>query len=44
MVNIKASIKRLKKNTTCIPEIIYVYILFSFIELQTTTSKMLQIK
>ena len=34
----------LKKNATCILEIIYLYILFFFSELQTTTASFLKIK
>lgn len=37
-------IHALKKNTTCIFEIIYLYILFFFSELQTTTASLLKIK
>lgn len=40
----KMLIHALKKNTTCILEIIYLYILFFFSELQTTTASLLKIK
>ncbi|SIR05772.1 hypothetical protein SAMN05878482_102885 [Peribacillus simplex] len=40
----KMFIHAFKKNTICILEIIYLYILFFFSELQATTASILKIK
>jgi hypothetical protein len=42
--NMKIPINSFLGNITCIAEVLYVYLLFFFVELQTTVVKSVQIK
>jgi len=43
-INMKIPINNFLGNITCMAEVLYVYLLFFFVELQTTVVKSVQIK